>query len=107
MTLTGGQFTMSAGGQSMEGTMSIANDTVENRKVTATENGQATAMEVFHEKDASTQETTLGARRFPTRKFHPCRASPSSAARRQQLDRYAQGGHADRQTKEAPAHRPA
>ncbi len=71
MTLTGGQFTMSAGGQSMEGTMSIANDTVENRKVTATENGQATAMEVFHEKDASTQEMTLGGQKIPNKEVSP------------------------------------
>ncbi len=71
MTLTDGQFTMSAAGQSMNGTMSITNDAVENRKVTAAESGQATALEVFHEKDASTQEMTLGGQKIPNKEVSP------------------------------------
>ena len=71
VTMTGGEFTMSAGGQNMSGKMSLVNETVENRKVIASEHGQATVIEVFHEKDFSTQEMELNGQKIPNKNVSP------------------------------------
>ena len=71
MTLTGGEFTMSAGGQNMQGKMKMAYDAVENRKVDAAEHGQATPVAIFHEKDASTQEMEINGQKIPHKEVSP------------------------------------
>ena len=72
MTLTAGDFTLAVGGgQSMDGKMTISTDAVETSKVTAADGGKATTIEVFNEKDATSQKLSLAGQEIPNKETSP------------------------------------
>ena len=71
MALPTGDFTLSSGGQSMQGTMNMASDAVETSKVTAAENGQATGMEIFHDKEVTSQTVSMAGQEMPNKEVSP------------------------------------